>query len=56
MAPKSVHDVVALNTYPVGMSEYNRDQLEALLMVQRYLEGLPGQQTCCSRKPGRHPG
>jgi hypothetical protein len=25
----------------VGMSEYNRDQREALLMVQRYLEGLP---------------
>jgi len=23
------------------MSEYNRDQLEALLMVQHYLEGLP---------------
>jgi len=25
----------------VGLSEYNRDQLEALLMVQNYLEGLP---------------
>jgi hypothetical protein len=24
----------------VGISEYNRDQLKALLMVQRYLEGL----------------
>jgi hypothetical protein len=24
----------------VGMSEYNRDQWEALLMVQHYLEGL----------------
>jgi len=26
------------------MSEYNRDQLEALLMVQRYLEGLPASE------------
>jgi len=25
----------------MGMSEYNRDQWEALLMVQRYLAGLP---------------
>jgi len=28
----------------MGMSEYNRDQLEALLMVQRYLEGLPASE------------
>jgi hypothetical protein len=26
------------------MSEYNRDQLEALLMVQHYLEGLPASE------------
>jgi len=28
----------------VGLSEYNRDQLEALLMVQHYLEGLPASE------------
>jgi hypothetical protein len=27
------------------MSEYNRDQLEALLMVRHYLEGLPASET-----------
>ena len=28
----------------MGLSEYNRDQWEALLMVQRYLEGLPASE------------